>query len=110
VEEIQVAIRGGGKWIGANLDTGNLAIQGGDPVKAARVLGGQIRHVHFKDVPAVGSHDCVAIGSGIVDVKGVLKELKACNYDGWLSIEIETADHDPTEEIIQSAETIRALL
>jgi sugar phosphate isomerase/epimerase len=110
VEEIQAAIRGGSGWIGANLDTGNLAAQGGDPVKAARVLGMQIKHVHFKDVPAVGSHDCVAIGSGIVDVKGVLKELKACGYTGWLSIEIETADHDPTEEIIQSADRIRALL
>jgi sugar phosphate isomerase/epimerase len=110
VEEILAAIRGGNEWIGANLDTGNLAAQGGDPVEAARVLGLQIKHVHFKDVPAVGSHDCVAIGSGIVDVKGVMKELKSCGYNGWLSIEIETADHDPTEEIILSAERIRALL
>jgi sugar phosphate isomerase/epimerase len=68
-----------------------------------------IKHVHFKDVPAVGSHNCVAIGSGIVDVKGVLKELKACGYEGWLSIEIETSDHDPTEEILTSSERIREL-
>ncbi len=80
VEEIQAAIRGGNAWIAANLDTGNLAAQGGDPVKAVRVLGRQIKHVHFKDVPAVGLHDCVAIGSGIVDVKGMLKELKACGF------------------------------
>lgn len=110
VEEILAAIQGGNEWIGANLDTGNLATQGGDPVKAARVLGKRIRHVHFKDVPAVGSHDCVAIGSGIVDVKGVIRELKACGYTGWLSIEIETGGHDPTDEIIASAETIRGLL
>lgn len=110
VDEILGAMRGGNEWIGANLDTGNLAAQGGDPVKAARVLGKQIKHVHFKDVPAVGSHDCVAIGSGIVDVKGVVRELKACGYDGWLSIEIETADHDPTEEILLSAERIRETL
>jgi hypothetical protein len=110
VEAIQAAIRGVSPWIGANLDTGNLAAQGGDPVNAARVLGRQIKHVHFKDVPAVGSHACVAIGSGIVDVKGVLKELKACGYTGWLSIEIETGDRDPTDEIIQSAERIRTLL
>ena len=66
--------------------------------------------MHLKDVPAVGSHDCVAIGEGVVDVKGVIKELKASGYEGWLSIEIETTDHDPSDEIIQSAETIRALL
>ena len=97
-------------WIAANLDTGNLAARGGDPVKAARLLGKRIRHVHFKDVPAVGSHDCVAIGTGIVDVQGVVRELKAAGYDGCLSIEIETGDRDPTDEIIASAETLRRLL
>ena len=108
--EIQTAIRGGNQWIGANIDTGNMAGRGGDPVKAIRTLGNRIIHVHFKDVPAVGSHDCVAMGKGIVDIKGVIRELKAMGYDGWLSIEIETGDHDPTEEIIASAETLRGLL
>lgn len=107
--EIQAAIRAGDEWVGANLDTGNLAAQGGDPVRAVRVLGKRIVHVHMKDVPAVGSHDCVAIGAGIVDVAGVFRELKACGYDGWLSIEVETGDRDPTEEILASAETVRRL-
>jgi sugar phosphate isomerase/epimerase len=107
--EIQTAIQGGDEWVGANLDTGNLAAQGGDPVRAVRVLGKRIVHVHLKDVPAVGSHDCVAIGTGIVDVQGVFRELKACGYDGWLSIEVETGDRDPTEAILSSAETIRRM-
>lgn len=107
--EIQAAIQGGDEWVGANLDTGNLAAQGGDPVRAVRILGQRIVHVHLKDVPAVGSHDCVAIGTGIVDVKGVFRELQACGYDGWLSIEVETGDRDPTEAIVASAETIRRL-
>lgn len=110
VSEIQTAIEKGNEWIGANLDTGNLAAQGGDPVKAIRVLGRKIIHVHLKDVPAVGSHDCVEIGTGIVDLKGVVRELKACGYDRWLSIEIETADRDPTDAIIASAEKLRTLL
>ena len=107
--EIQAAIRDGNEWVGANLDTGNLAAQGGDPVRAVRILGRRIVHVHLKDVPAVGSHDCVAVGTGIVDVKGVFRELKACGYDGWLSIEVETGDRDPTEAILSSAETIRRM-
>ena len=108
--DIQAPIaQGDPKWVGANLDTGNLAAQGGDPVQAIRALGERIIHVHFKDVPAVGSHDCVAIGAGIVDVKGVIRELKAIGYDGWISIEIETGDEDPTDEIIASAETLRRL-
>ena len=95
--------------VGAALDTGNMAAQGGDPVRAVHELGERIIHVHFKDVPAVGSHDCVALGTGIVDVAGVIRELRACGYDGWLSIEVETGDRDPTDEIIASAETVRRL-
>lgn len=107
VSEILAAIEGGNEWIGANIDTGNMAARGGDPVAAIRALGDRILHVHFKDVSAVGAHDCVAIGAGIVDVEGVIRELKAIGYDGWLSIEVETADHDPTDDILASAETIR---
>lgn len=103
------AMTGSNEWIGVALDTGNLAAQGGDPVRAVRELAGRIIHVHLKDVPAVGSHDCVAIGTGIVDAAGIMRELKACGYDGWLSIEIETGDRDPSDEIIASAETVRGL-
>jgi sugar phosphate isomerase/epimerase len=108
--EILTAIQGGNEWVGANIDTGNMAAQGGDPVRAIRELGTRIMHVHLKDVAAVGAHDCVAIGAGIVDVSGVMRELRALDYDGWLSIEIETGDHDPTAEILSSADTIRALI
>jgi sugar phosphate isomerase/epimerase len=107
--QILAIIQDSGEWIGANIDTGNLAAQGGDPVRAVRELGERIVHVHFKDVPAVGSHECVALGEGIVDVAGVIRELRSCGYDGWLSIEIETSDHDPTDEILESAETVRRL-
>ena len=108
--EILDAIQGGNAWIGGNIDTGNMAAQGGDPVQAIHELGPRLVHVHLKDVPAVGSHDCVAIGAGIVDIPGVLEALRFVGYDGWLSIEIETGDHDPTAEIIASAEHIRGLL
>ena len=108
--EILDAIQGGNEWIGANIDTGNMAAQGGDPVQAIYELGTRILHVHLKDVAEVGSHSCVAIGAGIIDLVGVLDALQAVGYDGWLSIEIETADHDPSEEIIASAATVRQLL
>jgi sugar phosphate isomerase/epimerase len=108
--EIMAAVQGGNEWVGANIDTGNMASQGGDPVQAIRELGPRVMHVHLKDVRAVGSHDCVAIGAGIIDVRGVLEALRSIGYDGWLSIEIETADHDPTDEIVASAENIRGLL
>jgi len=107
--QILAAIQGSGAWTGVNLDTGNMAAQGGDPVRAIRELGDKIIHVHLKDVLAVGAHECVALGQGIVDVRDVIHELRACGYDGWLSIEVETGDRDPTGEILASAETVRQL-
>ena len=109
-DEIKAAIAGCEAWAGAGLDTGNIATHGGDPVRAARELGTAIIHVHLKDVPAVGSDECVALGTGIVDIRGVLAELKAVSYQGWLSIEVETSSHDPTADIIASAETVRSML
>jgi sugar phosphate isomerase/epimerase len=109
-DEIKTAFAGCEQWAGAGLDTGNMATHGGDPVRAARELGSAIIHVHLKDVPAVGSDDCVALGTGIVDIRGVLSELKAVSYQGWLSIEVETSSHDPTDAIIASAETVRGML
>jgi sugar phosphate isomerase/epimerase len=44
-----------------------------------------------------------------VDFPAVMRELQKIGYDGWLSIEIPTTDHDPTAEIITAAETIRRL-
>ena len=108
--EILDVIRFGDEWVGANLDTGNLATQGGDPVKAVRELGERLMHVQLKDVPSVGSHQCVALGKGIVDVAGVIRELSALGYPGWLSIEIETGDHDPTDDILESVDVVRGIL
>ncbi|MCD6290539.1 MAG: sugar phosphate isomerase/epimerase [Anaerolineae bacterium] len=108
-EELLETIRGYEDWVGVAMDTGNFAAAGGDPVKAIYALKGHIVHVHFKDILPGGGHRCCALGKGVVDVKGAVKALKDIGYDGPLSIEIETGDHDPTEEIIESAETLRAL-
>jgi len=108
--ELLETIRGYENWIGVTIDTGNMAAAGGDPVQAIYELQGHIIHVHFKDILPDGGHRCCALGKGVVDVKGIVKALKAIGYDGPLSIEIETGDHDPTEEIIESAQAIRSLL
>jgi len=108
--ELEETIAGYEEWIGVALDTGNLAAQGGDPVRAIYELGEDLIYLHFKDILPGGGHACCALGRGIVDVRGVVRALKQAGYDGVLSIEIETTDHDPTREIIQSAWMLRELL
>jgi inosose dehydratase len=85
------------------LDTGHLALAGGDPVAAAAKWGSRIRQVHIKDAD-LGVHAAArssgadlagmvaaggfcAVGHGNVDVKGVLAALSAIEYAGWLVVE-----------------------
>ncbi|MEU4477607.1 sugar phosphate isomerase/epimerase [Micromonospora sp. NPDC023966] len=85
------------------LDTGHLALAGGDPVAAVRRWAGRIGQVHLKDADLAaharvraaggGLMDMVAaggfcaLGRGDVDLAGVLAGLDDIGYTGWLVIE-----------------------
>jgi len=96
--------------IGTTVDTGIYAGQGIDPVEACRLLRGHILHVHFKDVTAVGAHECCAAGAGIARLAEVTAELTAQGYAGHLSVECETLYHDPDPESAESLARLRAWL
>lgn len=48
-----------------------------------------LAHIHIKDaVRAEGCEpECVKIGDGLVDYRGLLRRLRRDGYDGWLSLE-----------------------
>ncbi|GGE30308.1 AP endonuclease [Pullulanibacillus camelliae] len=94
-------------WVGSALDTGWFATQGYDPIKAVRALQDHLVHVHLKDVKAAGAHDTCTLGDGIVDIKGVMTELKAIGYTGPMTVEHEPHLHDPTEECRESLKRVQ---
>jgi sugar phosphate isomerase/epimerase len=96
--------------IGACVDTGWWLTQGYDPAAAIRALGPHLLHVHMKDVRAVGKHDTCALGAGLLDVPAALAALREVGYDGYLSIEHEPEEYDPTAEVAQSRELVERLL
>ncbi|MGN9777494.1 sugar phosphate isomerase/epimerase family protein [Micromonospora sp. H33] len=85
------------------LDTGHLALAGGDPVAAVRHWAGRIGQVHLKDadlatharvraaggglMDVVAAGGFCALGRGDVDLAGVLAGLDDIGYTGWLVIE-----------------------
>lgn len=80
--------------LGLLLDPANFVPCGQDPVQAARELAPHTVYVHLKDCVrneggAYYGHDFVDVGAGVVDYPGVLAELKAADYQGYLSIEYE---------------------
>jgi len=89
--------------LGLCFDTGHYSYAGGDALAGLRQHASRIWHVHFKDYdPAVGARaaaegwgylDAVRqgvfcpLGQGAVDWAGVVAELRAMRYEGWIVVE-----------------------
>jgi inosose dehydratase len=89
--------------VGLLLDTGHLALGGGDPTQALRDWGLRINHVHIKDVRddvlagVVADHADMPeawrrgvfceLGTGDVDLDAFFAELARSGYSGWLVVE-----------------------
>jgi inosose dehydratase len=97
------------------LDTGHLLIGGTDPLQLAREVPGRIAHAHLKDVDAAMAARVQAgeltyteavrqgmytpLGSGDVDIAGIVTALRSDGYDGWFVMEQDTIlDEDPADE------------
>ena len=79
--------------IGSCADVGHWRRNGLNQLDCLKQLEGRIISLHFKDIEAkeLGDkeqHD-VIWGTGILDVKGMLKELKRQKFKGFFSIEYE---------------------
>ena len=98
--------------LGVNLDTGNAWLGGADPVEMAKVFKDKIHHVHFKDLeaewePKRGTmYGCgfstIALGDGVIDIKGVCDVLKDVNINSCTLEIIGSQDI-----LIKSAEYLR---
>ncbi len=88
------------------LDTGHMLASGSDPLRVFRspTLRHRIAHVHLKDThadtPATWNRRTqhfneqarfAELGAGNLglDVKAVLKNLEAIDYDGWVAVELD---------------------
>lgn len=85
------------------LDTGHVALSGGDPLEVARMAGSRVVHVHLKDVDERMAEQVRAgerpfrqsvidglfkpLGEGFVDVAGLVRYLEASGYRGWYVLE-----------------------
>lgn len=95
--------------LGACIDTGWWLIQGYDPAKAIRELGRHVFHIHLKDMAAMGSHESVQLGKGVMDVADVLAAIKEIGYTGPISIEHEPPQRDPTDDVRAGRELVERL-
>ncbi|WP_273735805.1 sugar phosphate isomerase/epimerase family protein [Mycolicibacterium septicum] len=88
------------------LDTGHLLIGGTDPLELAKAVPHRIAHTHLKDVDAalaakvqsgaISYTDAVKagmytpLGTGDVDIAGIVSVLRDNGFDGWFVMEQDT--------------------
>ena len=89
--------------VGFCLDTGHIAVAGGDPVAAVRDWSDRINHLHVKDarqpildsiVTEHGNTDDIwkrrafcALGEGDIPLDAVFEAVRTSGYSGWLVVE-----------------------
>ncbi len=114
--------------LGLLLDTGHLALGGGDPVQGLRDWAGRIDHLHVKDYRRSILEGVIAeradmeeawrrrvfceLGTGDVDLPAFFAEVAAVGYGGWLVVEqdlIPAPDEDAAEAIAAQARNRRWL-
>ena len=86
------SISGRDGLLGAGMDVGHYKRMGMDPIASMRQLDGKIIALHFKDIAPQGeeqSLEDVIWGKGILNVKGMMEELKRQNFRGYFTIEYE---------------------
>lgn len=101
---------GHGKYprIGCCFDTGWWGTHDYPVLRALEELSGGLMHVHLKNVKRPGTHDAARWDEGCLDLKPVVARLKQGGYPGWISLEYEPFDHDPTEECCRFREVVEA--
>ena len=113
------------------LDTGHLLIGGTDPLELAKAVPSRIAHTHLKDVDAVLAAkvqsgeltytDAVKagmytpLGTGDVDIAGIVSVLRDNGFDGWFVLEQDTIlssepiDEGPVRDVLASVAYLRAV-
>lgn len=101
--------------LGVNLDPANLVMYGkANPVDALEIIGKYVRGVHAKDgrYPDNGRYlgPEVPIGTGKVDFHQLLRGLRACGYDGSITIEREISGPQQETDIRHAKRYLESIL
>jgi inosose dehydratase len=105
------------------LDTGHLALGGGDPAEALLDWGERINHVHVKDVRNDVLESVIAdgadmpeawrrgvfceLGTGDVDLASFFADLVRSQYAGWVVVEQDMVPQSPQDAAEAEASQVR---
>jgi sugar phosphate isomerase/epimerase len=97
--------------IGCCMDVGHAARAGTDVVEAIHTVGARLYNMHMKDLTDFSSKDSqVAVGEGIMPVRGIFDALIKIGYQGYVDLEYEIHGDDPMPGVIESFAYMRGVL
>lgn len=121
----------GGSSIPLCLDTGHLMIGGTDPLELAKAVPNRVAHTHLKDVDATLAAEVQSgrltyteavkagmytpLGTGDVDIAGIVSVLRDNGFDGWFVLEQDTildaepVGEGPVRDVVASVTYLRAI-
>jgi sugar phosphate isomerase/epimerase len=97
--------------IGCCIDVGHTVRAGTDVVQAIHEAGPRLHNVHMKDLANLQDKESqVAVGDGIMPLRGIFEALIAEKYKGFVDLEYEIHADDPMPGVIASFAYMRGLL
>jgi inosose dehydratase len=69
-------------------DTGHVLLAGDEPASVIRSHAERVSYVHLKDVD-LDTRTFVPLGTGALDLDGVMDALHEIGYDGWVTVELD---------------------
>lgn len=109
--DVLEAVRHMDPRIGCCMDVGHAARAGANVVEAIRQVGARLFNIHMKDLTDFHSKESqVAVGEGIMPVRGIFQALIETGYEGFVDLEYEIHPDDPLPGVIESFAYMRGLL
>jgi sugar phosphate isomerase/epimerase len=97
--------------IGCCIDVGHTMRAGVDPVHAVHAVGARLFNMHMKDLAnATQKESQVAVGEGLMPVRGIFEALIAIRYKGFVDLEYEIHADDPMPGVSTSFAYMRGVL
>ena len=109
--EVLKAVSGMDARIGCCIDVGHTMRAGVDVVEAIRKAGPRLFDLHLKDLAKSDAKDSqVAVGEGIMPIRGIFQELVRMRYAGFADLEYEIKEDDPLPGVMESFAYMRGVL
>jgi sugar phosphate isomerase/epimerase len=97
--------------MGCCIDMGHCMRAGVNPVEAVHAVGPRLFNVHMKDLANATAKDSqVAVGDGLMPVRGIFEALVATKYKGFVDLEYEVHADDPMPGVSTSFAYMRGVL